>query len=86
MGLVLWAGRAMVRAEWLEGRPEGAGPGRPEPREAGAQDLARWEEEGWPRGPAPPLLTLPVAQGLGPQREARGRQRLLQQEQAGPGH
>lgn len=56
------------------------------PGEAGAQGLARREEEGWPRGPAPPLLTLPVAQGLGPQREARGRQRRLQQEQAGPRH
>lgn len=36
--------------------------------------------------PRPCLLTLPVAQGLGPQREARGRQGRLQQEQAGAGH
>lgn len=36
--------------------------------------------------PAPPLLTLPVAQGLGAQRQPRGRQRRLQQEQAGARH
>lgn len=36
--------------------------------------------------PALPRLTLPVAQGLGAQRQPRGRQRRLQQEQAGARH
>lgn len=36
--------------------------------------------------PAQPLLTLPVAQGLGAERQLRGRQRRLQQEQAGTRH
>ena len=76
MGLVLQVGRMMMRTEtgwrgcW----------------EARAQGLARSEEKGWHPGPGPALLTLPVAQGLGPQREARGRQRRLQQEQARPRH
>lgn len=36
--------------------------------------------------PTRALLTLPVAQGLGAQRQPRRRQRRLQQEQAGPRH
>lgn len=57
------------------------GAGRPEPR--------AWRgrrKKDWHPGPGPALLTLPVVQGLGPQRETRGPQGLLQQEQTGPGY
>lgn len=57
------------------------GSGRPEPRAWRDRRIKNSHP-----GPGPALLTLPVAQGLGPQREARGRQGLLQQEQTGPGY
>lgn len=78
----LWGWSSGWGERWTErlgARPDGAGTGGPEP---GARRGRRKRAS----TPAPPLLTLPVAQGLGPQREARGRQGRLQQEQAGPGH